>query len=454
MSFNNAASLVPILDGANYRLWAVVMQAYIRSTGLWHYMLGKVHRESFPEDDVEYNKLSNAKKAAILANQNEFNREDGMVLGQIMLRLSPMIQQNHQTYVSSFSLWNALKGAYGKSMASTVFKDFKDCLNGCISLNADPNIYFKKSFVAYSRMKAANVAVPPQLQAMIALATLPQKWEMLISVITGDNNLEDLELSDVRTVVITQFQADSVLHGSSKHNANKISVVKRKCGDPNWQNQQGSSNQQQHNNQQQQGHDGQKHKRRKCAGKGKAKQADHSKQHSHIANVASMAPLTTSTIVLPAPSGMQKHTVTCPLPKQHTPGPYKAFNAAIDTAQASGSKPTIQMVKTLEQRITDTYLESPWAKVSHISDVEDSDIEIHPPKGKEDQGDWVFEEADEEASQTGEEGEADPSFEPLSPSAEPLDWGSDLDDGEVCICPSSLPCLVHNLTESHQLLRK
>jgi hypothetical protein len=34
MSSNNAASLVPILDGANYHLWAVAMQAYIRSTGL------------------------------------------------------------------------------------------------------------------------------------------------------------------------------------------------------------------------------------------------------------------------------------------------------------------------------------------------------------------------------------------------------------------------------------
>jgi hypothetical protein len=112
------------------------------------------------------------------------------------------------------------------------------------------------------------------------------------------------------------------------------------------------------------------------------------------------------------------------------------------------------MVKTLKQHITDTYLESPWAKVSHISDVEDSDIEMHPPKGKEDQGDWVFEEADKETGQTGEEGKADRSFEPLSPSTKLLDWGSDLDDGKVCVCPSSLPCLVHNLTESHQLLRK
>jgi len=160
--------------------------------------------------------------------------------------------------------------------------------------------------------------------------------------------------------------------------------VKCKHGDPNWHNKQGSGQQQQQN-QQQQGSDGQaKQKHGKHTGKGKAKAADQSQQHSHITNVTSLAPPTISTIALPAPSGMQKHIVTRPTPKQHMPGPYKAFNAAVDTAQAFGSKPTIQMVKTLEQHITDAYLKSPWAKVSHISDIEDSDIEMHSPKGKED----------------------------------------------------------------------
>jgi hypothetical protein len=40
---------------------------------------------------------------------------------------------------------------------------------------------------------------------MIALAALSQKWEMLISIITGNNTLEDLILSDMHTVVIMQF---------------------------------------------------------------------------------------------------------------------------------------------------------------------------------------------------------------------------------------------------------
>jgi hypothetical protein len=138
---------------------------------------------------------------------------------------------------------------YGKATASTVFKDFKDCLNACISLTADPNIYFDKMFGAFAQMFTADVAVPPQLQAMITLAALPQKWEMLISIVTGDIEMTDLDLGEVPSAIITQFQADFVRHSSNKHNANKISTVKCKHGDPNWHNQQGS-------NQQQQGQDG------------------------------------------------------------------------------------------------------------------------------------------------------------------------------------------------------
>ena len=164
-----------------------------------------------------------------------------MVIRQIMLRLSPTVQQNHTTFIISYSLWNALKASYGKVMASMVFKDFKDCLNACISLTADPNIYFDKMFSAFAWMSTMDVEVPTQLQVIITLATLPQKWEMLISIITGNVEMSDLDLGEVCDAIITQFQTDSVCHGSNKHNANKISAVKCKRSDSNWHNQQGSN---------------------------------------------------------------------------------------------------------------------------------------------------------------------------------------------------------------------
>ena len=96
MSSSNNASLVPVLDGTNYRQWAVAMKALIQSTGMWAYPKGKIEREHFPDDDDEYKALPATRKAEILTSINKFEKNDGMVLGQIMLRLSPTIQQNHQ----------------------------------------------------------------------------------------------------------------------------------------------------------------------------------------------------------------------------------------------------------------------------------------------------------------------------------------------------------------------
>jgi hypothetical protein len=95
MSSINNASLVPILNRTNYRIWAVVMKALIQSTGMWAYVQGKIEKESFPENDAEYQWLTVTRKAEILTSITEFEKNNGMVLGQITLRLSPMIQQNH-----------------------------------------------------------------------------------------------------------------------------------------------------------------------------------------------------------------------------------------------------------------------------------------------------------------------------------------------------------------------
>jgi hypothetical protein len=96
------------------------------------------------------NQLSAMHKLEILASIREFEKNDGVALGTITLRLSPTVQQSHQHYLTSAALWNALRNSYGKSTASLVFKDFKDCLNAHISTSTDPNIYFDKAFAAYA----------------------------------------------------------------------------------------------------------------------------------------------------------------------------------------------------------------------------------------------------------------------------------------------------------------
>ena len=233
-SNNNVASLVPVLNGTNYQQWATAMKAFLLSQGLWAQVQGNVEREELPKDKKEVAALSTEEKKRITAAIAQWDHDDGMAMGHIALRVAPHIQASCINCVTSFSMWHALAENYGKPSPASVFKDFKDTINMRIRADQDPASYFDKAYAAYSRMADAQVNVPTQLQAMIALAALPQKWDMLVSIVSGDVSLEDLALSNVRNAVIAQYQSDSMRHGSGKQTANKISAVKRKHGNPNF----------------------------------------------------------------------------------------------------------------------------------------------------------------------------------------------------------------------------
>jgi len=211
-SNNNTASLVPILDGTNYAQWAVVMKAFLMSTAHWAYPQGHVERALFPNKKKDRERLPEMEKEEIRTKQAVFDEKDGMVMGHIVLRTNATIQQVLIECTTSYAMWNSLCETYGKAMAPTVFRDFKDCLGTHISINHNPTQYFDKLFAAFGHMSSAEVTVPPQLQAMIALTALPQKWEMLISIVTGDTELQDLDLGDVHTAVVGQYQSETVHH--------------------------------------------------------------------------------------------------------------------------------------------------------------------------------------------------------------------------------------------------
>ena len=87
-------------------------------------------------------------------------------------------------------------------------------------------------------------------------------------------------------------------------------------------------------------------------------------------------------------------------------GPYKALNKAFDLADHIGVTPTIQTAKTLEECITQQYMDSPWSKSTyHLSDDEGSDI---------------VDMSDIPAGHEGQDEDWDCQFEAVSPCDEPL----------------------------------
>jgi hypothetical protein len=164
---------------------------------------------------------------------------------------------------------------------------------------------------------------------MILLSALPQKREMLVSIVTQQHALTTIQLSHVHDTILAQYESENVRSGGKgkQQHTNKLSTVKQKHGNQNFSNQESGGSQQKpedHPKCQRSGH-----------GKGKKKEQQghaHTTQVSHITNVASLEAPTTATLALPGPSGLQKRTVSMEKPKVQTPGPYKALNAALDKA--------------------------------------------------------------------------------------------------------------------------
>ena len=80
------------------------MKALIMSTGMWAYVKGAIERESLLAKKKELEKLSETHRDKVRTAQAAWDKNDGMVIRQIMLRLLPTVQQNHTTFHTSFSL--------------------------------------------------------------------------------------------------------------------------------------------------------------------------------------------------------------------------------------------------------------------------------------------------------------------------------------------------------------
>jgi hypothetical protein len=79
--------------------------------------------------------------------------------------------------------------------------------------------------------------LPDSLKAMILLAALSQKWEMLILIVITSNDLEDFNFSDACKTILAQWETEQAHSNKGKQlqAANKLSAVKWKHGNSQFQ---------------------------------------------------------------------------------------------------------------------------------------------------------------------------------------------------------------------------
>ena len=291
------------------------------------------------------------------------------------------------------TVWTTLKKAFGISTPSVIYKDFREALNFRLNPNEHPTPQFARLMAVYTRLSANKQEVPDFIKTMLLLNNLPPKYETIVTIVLA-GEIKGFNLDKLLPSLVNLWESSKK---GNLHTANKLSAIKRKRDDPNFQQQQqsGSSNQrkpyqqqrgnkpQQQQGQKQQGSGQGFRQRSKRGGKKFNKPTQGQQGHSHIADTAALPPPTSFTIAHISPSGLEKRTYDGPQPASRVPGPYKSVNDAIDLAQAIDMPATTQVVKTLEERIGALAESSPWGNNTYVEEweVESEDTPMHPLSG-------------------------------------------------------------------------
>ena len=114
---------------------------------------------------------------------------------------------------------------YGKATPTTIYKDFKEALSVHLHADQNPSPAMDKMAACFQCLISMEVDVPEQIKAIMLLAAFPQKWEMLVSIVTQQCNLENIHFVDVCDAVLAQFQSKSMYGNHGQHNKGQNHIL-------------------------------------------------------------------------------------------------------------------------------------------------------------------------------------------------------------------------------------
>src|ERR1700733_8776843 len=383
-------TLVPVMDGTNYQLWAASMQSFLMSQGQWKCV----------KEGAAPPKVTETKEGIFGQTEHENWLEDAeKALGNIRLRLAPTVGYQFNGEESPSTLWEVLKTKYGKPGVNSAFLEFKGIMDTVIPNGADPSPALDKITAHHMRLKEMKWEIPDNVIALIMMAKAPSNMESVIKMTSmvlaeDEANIKRVEPERIANSMRTSWEAWKRNKGKGKEpqQASKVSVVKPFGTNPQFQQQQQKQPQQA---QQQQRGDGD------VRGRGRGRRGKRGGKRVQQQQLAQVDAQMSAQYPLPGqvgPSAFQQspppqslpqppfqwvqapippppfNPYTSPLPGQPTPqdsgyfasailagrplpptppmdpskGKWKTFGSALSLAHRIGVKPTTETLKTLE----------------------------------------------------------------------------------------------------------
>ncbi|KAF5346565.1 hypothetical protein D9758_013455 [Tetrapyrgos nigripes] len=257
MSSNVLMTTVPVFAGVDFNIWADILVAWLQATGL-----SSVLRTDRP-DDAEVSTASPlsaedaaAQSEAITAAQKkqaDWDEKNDKAMGSIKLRLSPPVRQKTLGMTTAKEIWDFLKKTYGKPGVSAIYTDFKRATSITIPNDANPSAAIELIRMHFDRVSAAGIPtdgtsdnsitkIANFLIVMFIISKLPPRYEYLINQYTQytiqEVDTANLDVLQSEIVNIWESRQGAFKGPSGKAQANRLSAVKRKDGNPSFQQQQ------------------------------------------------------------------------------------------------------------------------------------------------------------------------------------------------------------------------
>ena len=167
MSSNSLTTLVPVLDGTNYRRWAELMKAYLQQQGSWIMV------------DLLGDMITAPTLAADSSNRTEmieWAQQEAKAQGSIKLRLSVEVSCTVKDKTTAQSIWDALKEVYGSTSAMGAFSFFKAAVGIRIPQSEHPAAAIAKIIGNLDELETTGITIPAMLRALIILGAAPARY--------------------------------------------------------------------------------------------------------------------------------------------------------------------------------------------------------------------------------------------------------------------------------------
>jgi hypothetical protein len=249
-SSNNLFASLPTLSGTNYKDWAAQMKPYLMSQGAFRIISGKEDTDS-----------------------NTYDAHNKKAIGTLVLKMASILRQKWQSVEDAKDIWDGLKAQFSTPLLTVVYGEFKKLMDSQIPAGNHPTPSFTAINNHFALLREYNYPIDERTQVMIVMAKLPPYMDVMTQLLNTKSveSTKDIEIDETVTmtvgegeavvtscttkmvkklapspVTLAELKEQTVLtwqqHAQRRthklQQANKVTTVKKKGADPQFQQQQ------------------------------------------------------------------------------------------------------------------------------------------------------------------------------------------------------------------------